>query len=73
MVGEYVADLLVDEIVLVELKALKALDSGHMAQCMNYLKVTGLQVCLLIDFGGPKVELKRIVNSYTGMIHPIKI
>ena len=63
VVGEYVADLLVDNIVIVELKALKVLDSAHLAQCMNYLKVTGLQVCLLINFGGQKVKLKRIVKT----------
>jgi len=50
-VGEYVADLLVDNEILVELKAVKALDNIHFAQCMNYLKATGLHVCLLINFG----------------------
>ena len=42
-VGEYVADILVDGQVIVELKAAKALDEIHMAQCLNYLKATGLQ------------------------------
>jgi len=62
-VGEYVADLLVDNEILVELKAVKALDNIHFAQCMNYLKATGLTVCLLINFGTPRIEVKRIVNS----------
>ena len=44
VVGDYIADLLVEQFVLVELKAAKALDDIHMAQCMNYLKATGLQV-----------------------------
>src|SRR6185369_1514523 len=61
--GEYIADLLVGNEVLVELKAVKALDNVHMAQCLNYLKATGLQVCLLINFGTPHIEVKRIVNS----------
>ncbi len=64
-VGDYVADLLVENEVLVELKAIKALDNVHLAQCMNYLKATGLQVCLLINFGTPRIEIKRILNGYT--------
>jgi GxxExxY protein len=61
VVGEFVADLLVQDEVLVELKAVKALDEIHLAQCLNYLKATGLHVCLLINFGNPKVEIKRVV------------
>jgi GxxExxY protein len=34
----------------------------HLAPCVNYLKATGLKVCLLINFGGPRVEIKRVVN-----------
>ena len=63
IVGDYVADLLVENEILLELKAVKALDAIHMAQCMNYLKATGLTVCLLINFGTPRIEVKRIVNS----------
>jgi GxxExxY protein len=64
LVGEFVADLLVEERALVELKTVKALDDIHMAQCLNYLKATGLQVCLLINFGKPRVEIKRIVHNF---------
>ncbi len=46
VVGDYVADLLVDESVLVELKSAKSLDDFHVAQCLNYLKASGLQVCV---------------------------
>jgi GxxExxY protein len=63
-VGEYVADLLVLGTVLIELKSVKALETVHMAQCMNYLKATKLKICLLINFGGSKVEIKRIVNNF---------
>lgn len=63
-VGDYYADLLVGDKVLVELKAVKALDSCHMAQCMNFLKATRLQVCLLLNFGNAKVEVQRIVNGF---------
>jgi GxxExxY protein len=64
IVGEFVADLLVERSVLVEVKAVKALDEIHFAQCLNYLKATGLRVCLLINFGKPKVEIKRVVNNF---------
>jgi GxxExxY protein len=64
IVGEYAADLLVEDKVIVELKAVKNLDDVHVAQCLNYLKATGLHVCLLINFGKPKVEVKRIVNNF---------
>lgn len=64
VVGEFAADLLVERCVLVELKAVKALDEIHMAQCLNYLKATGLSVCLLINFGQPKVQIKRLVKNF---------
>jgi GxxExxY protein len=58
VVGEFTADLLVEETVLVELKAGRALDEAHRAQCLNYLAATGVPVCLLINFG-KKVEVQR--------------
>ena len=61
IVGEYVIDLLVDGCVLVELKAVKALDNIHPAQCINYLKASGLQVCLLLNSGNPRLQVKRVV------------
>ena len=64
VVGEYVADMLVEEGVLLELKAVKAFDDVHMAQCLNYLKATKLSVCLLINCGQPRVEVKRVVHNF---------
>jgi GxxExxY protein len=64
VVGEYFADLLVSRLVIVELKAVKAFDEIHMAQCLNYLKATGITVCLLLNFGAPKLEIKRIVHRF---------
>ena len=61
IVGEYIADLLVENSVLIELKAVKCFDEIHMAQCLNYLKATKLQICLLVNFGKPRAEIKRIV------------
>jgi GxxExxY protein len=63
VVGEYVADLMVDETVIVELKASKALDPAHTAQCINYLKATGLHLCLLLNFARPRLEIHRIVHE----------
>jgi GxxExxY protein len=57
-VGEYFADLLVEDCVIVELKAAEALVDEHHAQLINYLKATTIEVGLLINFG-PKPELKR--------------
>jgi GxxExxY protein len=62
VVGDYLADLLVQKEVLVELKAVKTLDNIHIAQCLNYLKATGFKVCLLLNFGTPKVQIRRLVN-----------
>ena len=62
VVGEYAADLVVNGSVIVELKAVKAFDKVHYAQCLNYLKATGTEVCLLINFGTPRVDVRRIVN-----------
>ena len=64
VVGEYVADLVLDQKVIVEVKTAKALDNSHVAQCLNYLRATGMKVSLLINFGQPKVEVKR-VTDYT--------
>lgn len=63
VVGEYYADLIVEKEVLIELKAVKSLDPSHFAQCMNYLKATGRRICLLINFGAEKIEVRRIVNQ----------
>ncbi len=61
IVGEYVADLLVDHSVVIELKAVRTLDDIHRARCLNYLKATGLHLCLLINFGNPRLEIRRLV------------
>jgi len=64
VVGDFAADLFVEGCALVELKASKALDEIHAAQCMNYLRATGISVCLLINFGSPKIQVKRIVHRF---------
>lgn len=60
-VGTYEADLVVNGLVILELKTVKTLTEVHIAQCMNYLRATGARICLLINFGNPRVEIKRVV------------
>lgn len=60
-VGEYFADILVEDVLVLELKCVERLANEHMAQCMNYLKASGRTLCLLINFQKPKVEWKRII------------
>ena len=62
IVGEYTADLLVEDVLLVELKAVKNLDDPHVTQCINYLKGSGLKLCLLLNFGNPRLQIKRLAN-----------
>lgn len=62
-VGEYCADLLVGDVLLVELKATAVLHPVHHAQCINYVKASGLPLCLLLNFGNPRLEIKRVVNG----------
>ena len=63
VVGEYNVDLLVEGTIIVELKAIKALDNAHTAQCLNYLKATGLHLCLLLNFGKSRLEIHRIAHG----------
>jgi GxxExxY protein len=63
-VGEYFADLLVEGVLVVELKCVERLSSEHTAQCLNYLRASGQTVCLLVNFQKPKVEWKRIVHGF---------
>ena len=64
VVGEYMPDLIVADSVIVEIKALDALNMVHHAQCMNYLRATNKRICLLFNFGLPRVEMKRIVWKF---------
>ena len=60
-VGEYFADLLVEDSVIVELKTAERIEKIHEAQVLNYLKATGIQVGLLVNFRHTKAEIKRLV------------
>ena len=63
-VGEYFADILVEDALVLELKCVERLASEHTAQCLNYLRAAGRTVCLLVNFKKPKVEWKRVVNRF---------
>jgi GxxExxY protein len=60
-VGEYLADLVVEQKLIVELKCVDRFASEHLAQCINYLKASRLRVALLINFQRPRVEWKRVI------------
>jgi GxxExxY protein len=61
VVGEYIADLIVADRVVVEVKAVRAIERIHESQTLNYLKATKLQVALLLNFGKPRLEYRRMV------------
>ena len=64
IVGEFYADLLVENKILVELKAVNNLANEHYAQLLNYLKATGIEVGLIVNFGNPKLEYRRFNNRF---------
>ncbi len=63
IIGQYVADLLVEDAVIVELKCVEQFSNEHMAQCINYLKASDRKLALLINFQKPKVQWKRVVHG----------
>ena len=64
VVGDYVADMLVEGKVVVELKAVAGLDRAHRAQCIHYLRATGLAIGLLLNFGAASLQWRRVVNDF---------
>ena len=61
VVGLYYADLVVDDQVIVEVKSVENVYDVHRAQLLNYLRISGIQVGLLMNFARPKLELERFV------------
>jgi GxxExxY protein len=61
IVGDYAADMVVEDSVLIELKSCAVLDQNHRAQIINYLRASGIRVGLLINFGRPRLEYERFV------------
>ncbi|MBC8284545.1 MAG: GxxExxY protein [Nitrospinae bacterium] len=61
VVGDYATDLVINDSVLLEIKATKSIDEIHQAQILNYLKATGFRVGLILNFGTPKLGIKRMI------------
>ena len=59
IVGEFYADVLLEDKVIIELKTVSGLRPEHHAQLINYLNATGIDVGLLVNFGNPKLEYRR--------------
>ncbi len=64
IVGNYIADLVLEEVIIIELKVAKTLTSEHLAQVINYLKATRLEVGILLNFGNPKIEYRRLTRDH---------
>jgi len=62
-IGTYAADLVVQDCLLVEIKCVDEFSNEHLAQCINYLKASGLHLALLINFRHPKVVWRRVVHN----------
>ena len=60
-VGEYYADIVVEDMVILELKAVESLEKVHEAQLLNYLKATDYNLGLLVNFTHPKADIRRFV------------
>lgn len=61
LIGDYLADLIIDGFLIVELKAAKSLAPEHEAQILGYLKASRVEHGLLIDFGSPKFEIRKFI------------
>ncbi len=62
IIGEFIADIVVDDKVIVELKAVSLLAPEHSAQIINYLKATGMETGLLVNFGRPRIEIRHLYH-----------
>lgn len=63
VVGDYIMDLLVEDRLVLEIKAAKAIDPAHIAQTINYLKATNHHIGLILNFGNPKLQWQRLVHQ----------
>jgi GxxExxY protein len=66
-VGQFYVDILVEDVILIELKSVTALATEHKAQVINYLKATGIDVGLLVNFGIPKLAYRRLHQLISGI------
>ncbi len=61
VLGDYYADLFVNDCLIVELKACKTLADEHLAQVLGYLRASGQRDALLINFGSPRIQIKKVI------------
>jgi len=61
-VGDYFADILVDQKIILELKSVEEIANAHRAQALNYLKSTGLKLAIILNFGKERLEFERLVK-----------
>lgn len=64
VVGDFKADMIVEAKILLELKAVENLTKEHYAQVLNYLKTTGMEVGLIVNFGNPRLQYRRFENRF---------
>ena len=75
-IGDYFADLVVNGCLIIELKSVKSISGEHYAQVLNYLKITGYKMALLINFGSYKFEARTVhpnspfLHLYTAKSNP---
>ena len=62
VVGDYIADFVIDEKIIIERKAVSNLTSSHQAQALNYLAATGYQLAILLNFGATSLQQRRVVR-----------
>lgn len=62
LMGEYVADFVIERKIVVEIKSVSKLNSGHLAQAVHYLAATGLRLALLVNFGSDSLEQRRVIK-----------
>ena len=62
VVGDYYADILVEDNIILELKAIKRITDAHRAQTLNYLKATGLHLAILLNFGKERLKYERFAH-----------
>ena len=62
LVGDYIADFVIDGKIILEIKAVKAIDDTHKAQAINYLAATGFELAIILNFGESSLKQERLVR-----------
>lgn len=63
IIGDYIADILVEDEIIIELKAISKINDKHKVQAINYLKATNKKLALIINFGSERLEYERVINK----------